>query len=213
MTSDKGVPNVAEKVLKKRMWKFIFYPESAPKWREVIEEWGLPVIVSPLHDSDVMDDGSGRVKKPHFHGIMEFDGPTPYNLAVDIVRTLGVNICKPVNSRRRDERYLCHLDSKGKVEYDIADLTLFGGYECKFLGDRYEMDTISQIHDLAEQLGVIYYCDLANEIISNYPDLVSTLLRYPAHFNNWCYSRERFIKKCDNGSYVKYTMGRFMCGR
>lgn len=194
---------MAEKVQKKRMWKFVFYPEGlGVNWKVIIEDWGVPVVVSPAHDSDVKEDGSGEIKKEHFHGIMEFDGPTPYPQALELVEQLGVHIVKPVNSRRRDERYLCHLDSKSKVQYDVADLTVFGGYELKFLGDRYEMDTISQIHDLAEELGIVYYADLANEIISNYPELSSTLLRYPAHFNNWCYSRERMMKS-DNRSYVK----------
>lgn len=186
------------KVLKKRTWKFVFYPESCPDWVDIIEDWGVPVAVSPLHDSDLTEDGNGTFKKPHYHGIMDFDGPTPYTVALGLVEELGVHIVKGVNSRRRDERYLCHLDSKGKAQYDIADITLFGGYECKFLGDRFEMSTISQIHDLAETLGIIYYADLANEIIENYPDMVSTLLRYPAHFNNWCYSRERMKKYFDN---------------
>lgn len=194
---------MAEKVLKKRMWKFVFYPEGkGVHWREVIEEWGVPVAVSPLHDSDVKEDGSGEFKKSHYHAIMEFDGPTPYTVALELVEQLGVHIVKPVNSRRRDERYLCHLDSKGKIEYDVADIVTFGGYEVKFMGDRFEQDSISQIHDLAEQLGIVYYADLSNEIISNYPELSSTLLRYPAHFNNWCYSRERMLKS-DNRTYVK----------
>lgn len=201
------------KVLKKRTWKFIFYPESAPDWREVIEDWGVPVAVSPLHDSDVMEDGSGNFKKPHFHGIMDFDGPTPYNIALGLVEQLGVHIVKGVNSRRRDERYLCHLDSPGKTQYDIADIVLFGGYECKFLGEQYIMSEIQQIHDLAETLGIVFYADLSNEIISNYPELMGTLLKYPAHFNNFCYSRERILKKHDNGSYVKYISTRKGFGR
>lgn len=213
VTSDKEVPSMAEKVLKKRMWKFVFYPESCPDWKEIIEDWGLPVIVSPLHNLDVKEDGTGEIKKAHYHGIMEFDGPTPYPQALELVEGLGVHIVKPVNSRRRDERYLCHLDSKGKTDYDICDLTTFGGYECKFLGERYEMDTISQIHDLAEELGIVYYADLANEIIERHPDLVTTLLRYPAHFNNWCYSRERILSKHGNGSYVNYAITRGRLGR
>lgn len=204
---------MAEKVLKKRMWKFVFYPESCPDWADIIDDWGVPVAVSPLHDCDLKEDSSGQLKKPHYHGIIDYDGPTPYTQAVQLVEQLNVHICKPVNSRRRDERYLCHLDSKSKTEYDVADIRTFGGYELKFMGDRYELDSISLIHDLAEEMGIIYYCDLANEIITNHPELVATLLRYPAHFNNWCYSRERFIKKCDNGTYVKYTLGRFRCGR
>lgn len=197
--------------LKKRMWKAIFYPESCRDWKEVIEDWGIPVAVSPLHDHDVKDDGTGELKKAHYHCLLEFDGPTPYSVVLGLVEQLGTHTAKGVNSRRRDERYLAHLDSKGKYMYDVADIETFGGYQLKFLGDRYEQNSISEIHDMIEDLGIVYYADLANEIVQNHPELLTTLLHYPAHFNNFCHSRERM--KRDNGTYVKYTATRSRMGR
>lgn len=207
---------------KAKFWKFVFYPESAPPdWQEVIENWGVPCVVSPLHDSDV--DGNGELKKPHYHGIIQYDGPTQYHLAVELVQELGTNHVVKSQSRRRDERYLAHLDSPGKALYDVADIQTWGGYTVKFLADCYEQDGIACIHELVEELGIIYYCDLANEIIENHKELMTTLLRYPAHFNNFCYSRERFAKRVKEAVASEdkaitelmssYAFGRFRIGR
>lgn len=190
-----------ESDLKRKYWKCILYLDSLPdRWTNYLDELGVPMLLSPLHDRD-MDDG-GNVKKAHYHLLMEFDGPTPYSQALELVSPLGVNLLKQSISRKRDERYWCHLDSPGKAYYDPADLVCFGGYSPKFLEDEYAADGISAIHDLVEDLGMIYYADLANEIVERHPDLLTCFLRYPAHFNNFMYSRERMASH-DNNTYVK----------
>lgn len=190
--------------LKKRLWKFVFYPESAPEnWRDVIEDWGLPVLVSPLHNLDVKEDGTGELKKEHFHGLMAFDGPTAYSVALGLASQLGCTIVKECRSRRRDERYFCHLDSPNKAFYDVADLQCFGGYEVRYLEDEYEFDGITAIHDIAEDLGIVNYADLSNEVVTNHRELISCLLRYTSHFSNFCYARTQLVRAGDNTSYVK----------
>lgn len=187
---------------KKRLWKGVFYEDSAPEeWREVIEDWGIPVLVSPLHDRDF--DKDGVLKKPHRHFLMEFDGPVTYSYALQIASSLGCKILKECRSKRRDENYWCHLDSPTKTQYDVADLECFGGYVPRYIGEERSFGDIRQIHWLVEEMGIIYYADLANELIENWPELVETFLHYPAHFNNFCYSRERMAGRSDNVSYVK----------
>lgn len=198
---------------KKRLWKGIFYLDSAPEnWRAVIEEWGLPVFVSPLHDEDINTE-TGELKKPHYHFLMEYDGPVTYSAALELASQLGCNILKECRSKRRDERYWCHLDSPAKVKYDVADCLAFGGYVPKYLDDAVSWDGITAITDICEEKGIIYYADLANEIVTTYPELMAVFLRYPAHWNNYCYSRERLAGKVDNGSYVKSRrkVGRYGC--
>lgn len=187
---------------KSSLWKFITYEDSMPEnWEEVADEIGVPLVCSPWHDKDLHKDGTP--KKKHLHWIMSFDGPTTYSNAVATVEPLGVNIVKKVASRRRDEQYLCHLKSPNKAQYDIADIKTFGGYEIKFIEEQEIMDGIAALHEIVEKLGIIYYCDLANEVVEHYPEYLGTLLKYPAHFNNFCYSRERLAGKYDNVSYVK----------
>lgn len=58
-----------KRVPRKDYWLFEFYPDSAPEnWREIINSWLVDCLVSPLHDSDVNEDGTP--KKPHWHGIL-----------------------------------------------------------------------------------------------------------------------------------------------
>ena len=62
-----------------RNWAFVIYPESLPKnWKNIITEIGIPMAVSPLHDKDI--DPTGEVKKPHYHCIVTYEGPTSYEV-------------------------------------------------------------------------------------------------------------------------------------
>ena len=203
--------------LSRAMWQFLLYPDSACEcldtddledvWR-YLDELMVPILVSPLHDMDVKDDGSGKLKKPHYHVLVQFDGPVPYKQCLAMFEGLGVKILKVVPSRRTCERYWCHLDSPWKVKYDTADLRCFGGYVCKYLGDQYEQNSLKEIHDIIEDLGIVNFADLGNEIVSNYGELMGTFLRYHAYFNNFCHSRYVMTRNADNGSYVKYASTR-----
>ena len=63
---------------KKRYWAFVLYPESAPdNWRDFLQQTGLQVAISPLHDKDI--DPTGLPKKSHYHIILCYDGPTTFN--------------------------------------------------------------------------------------------------------------------------------------
>lgn len=199
--------------LMKRNWKCIIYPQDiGDKWKLLLDEVGVPMLVSPLHDKDIKEDGTGELKKPHRHVLIQLTAKQKYSVVLEWMAPLGVNILKEVKDIRRDERYWCHLDSNWKHVYDVADLICLGGYECKYLGDRYDMSALQQIHDLVEELGITNYADLSNEIITKHTDLVTTFLRYPAHFNNFCHARQymvRHFKSQDNKTYVKYSYTRF----
>ena len=42
------------KILKKRNWAFVVYPESAPSdWIEQLQQRGVVGAISPLHDKDL----------------------------------------------------------------------------------------------------------------------------------------------------------------
>ena len=48
---------------KERYWSFILYPESAPEnWKEILQETGLQIAISPLHAKYINPDG--ELKKP-----------------------------------------------------------------------------------------------------------------------------------------------------
>ena len=54
------------KNVKKRAWGGVIYPESLPEnWLEILQNSGLQIAISPLHDKDINPDGT--IKKPHYH--------------------------------------------------------------------------------------------------------------------------------------------------
>lgn len=178
----------------KRNWKFVVYPDSAPKdWMKKFEDVGVPTLVSPLHDADLDEDG--KLKKPHWHVMICLEGAKPYDEVLEWVEPFGVKYMKEVRSLKRDERYMCHLDSPSKAQYKVEELTAMNGYECRYLGERESEPYVGQIHKLVEELGITYYCDLCNEIALRYPELQQTLIKYNAYFNNFMNSRERMVKE------------------
>ena len=41
-----------------RNWSLVVYPESAPEnWRDILDDYHIPWVESPLHDKDVNPDG------------------------------------------------------------------------------------------------------------------------------------------------------------
>ena len=60
---------------KARYWAFVLYLESAPEnWKEILQLKGIPFCISPYHDKDLNADYTP--KKPHYHIILCFKGPT-----------------------------------------------------------------------------------------------------------------------------------------
>lgn len=194
--------------LMKRNWKCIIYPDDiGPHWLELLDDVGVPMLVSPLHDSDLDEDGNK--KKPHRHVLISLTAKQKYSVVLGWMLPLGVKILKEVRDVRRDERYWCHLDSPAKAQYSTDELIPIGGYVCKYLGERYEQNTLTQIMSLIDELGLVDYADLGHELYENYPELFLVFVRYPAFFNNYMHSRLQMSKaSSDNNTYVKYGFRR-----
>lgn len=116
------------KPIKSRTWKIEFYPESAPTdWENLLEEEGLPIAVSPCHDSDIKDDGTP--KKPHYHVIVQYPSPTTSGKAQSLAKSLGSNpFAMPSDNLARDFDYLTHKRSKNKHQYNDVDIKILGGF-------------------------------------------------------------------------------------
>lgn len=126
---------MTEKNVKKRNWAFVLYPESAPDdWRERLQQTGLPCAISPLHDRDV--NATGEPKKPHYHVMVFYQGPTSYNVVKRLTDGLNQPIPQVVEQVRGYYRYLTHMDNPEKAQYSPADIRTLNGFD---LGDFVEM--------------------------------------------------------------------------
>lgn len=109
-----------------RTWTFIVYPESAPEnWRELLDEYHIPWVESPLHDKDINPDGS--VKKAHWHVILLFDGKKSYEQVKELADTINAPIPQKTANTKGLVRYLIHMDNPEKYQYKRDEIVCHSG--------------------------------------------------------------------------------------
>lgn len=159
---------MAEKNVKKRNWAFVLYPESAPKnWREQLQKTGLQCAISPLHDKDL--NPTGEPKKPHYHVILCYSGPTSYNVVKSLTNgQLGQTIPQALEQVRGYYRYLTHADNPEKAQYSTADIETINGFN---ISDFVEL-TRSEIVKLKREIQAF----IRDNHICEYSDLMDLLM-------------------------------------
>lgn len=119
-----------QKNVKKRNWAFVLYPESAPEdWRERLRETGLQCAISPLHDRDTNPDG--EPKKPHYHVILCYAGPTSFNVVRALTDGLGQPIPQALEQVKGYYRYLTHMDNPEKAQYSPEEVQTINGFDIR----------------------------------------------------------------------------------
>lgn len=125
--------------IKKRNWIGIVYPESLPSdWIDILKKTGLQIAVSPLHDKDVYTKKdeeknpahkAGTPKKPHYHVILVYNGPTSFKVVTALIREkLNGLYPESVASIRAYYRYLTHKDDPDKYQYDENEIQHLNGF-------------------------------------------------------------------------------------
>lgn len=106
-----------------RNWTFLLYPESAiTGWEDVLRNKNLRVIVSPIHDQDLKDDG--EVVKPHHHLIVMFPNQVRYGTVQELCKELQCpEHVETVYSLAGLSDYLTHSNNNDKVKYNAEDIT------------------------------------------------------------------------------------------
>lgn len=155
------------KNIKKRSWGAVIYPESLPSnWLELLQESGLQIAISPLHDKDI--NPTGELKKPHYHIIIIYEGPTTYNNVKTFLEKFNCPAPIPLEQVRGYYRYLTHKDNPEKYQYRDSEIISLNGFDYK---NFVELST-SEINSIKK--------DIQNLIIDNnineYSDLLDLLL-------------------------------------
>lgn len=126
-----------------RTWTIILYPESATSnWKEIIDEFFIEWVESPLHNKDVNPDG--ELKKPHWHILLMFPSVKSYEQVVELTDMLNAPAPQKAMSAKGVVRYMLHLDNPEKYQYDKSELKAHGGADLSELlkptsSDRYEL--------------------------------------------------------------------------
>lgn len=160
------------KVVKKRNWAFVLYPESAPEnWLDILKQTGLPGAVSPLHDKDVDKNGEEeKPKKPHYHVILCYSGPTTFNVVKSFTDSLNQPIPQPLESVKGYYRYLTHKDNPEKHQYDDNDIITFGGFNIVDFADYTKSELvaiIAKIQNYIRDTEIYEYSDLLDILLDN----------------------------------------------
>lgn len=120
--------NLNESVkIRRRNWAFVAYPESLPgDWQEILKQTGLPVAISPLHDKDKNADGT--VKKPHYHIILAYSGPTSFSVVKKITDKLNAPAPISLEAIKGYYRYFTHKDNPEKHQYAEKDIKTLNNF-------------------------------------------------------------------------------------
>lgn len=202
--------------VKKRNWAFFVYPTkeqleaigsnydgsdgygSVPDdWRTKLQLSGLQFAISPLHDKDLLEDGSGKTKKPHYHVILIYGSPTTYNNVKSLTDSLNSPIPQALEQVRGYYRYLTHKDNPEKFQYDESEIFCGGGFN---IADFIELSKseISEIkfklQGLIREKGMSEYGDFMDYVMDNcdrnYYDVASS---HTIFFNSYLRSRRHRI--------------------
>ena len=173
-------------ITKTRNWAFVAYPESAPEnWRELLTDTHVPAFISPLHDKDI--DGDGELKKPHYHVVLMFDGPTTQKHANEIIEPFcGTKSAEYIKSLRGYVRYLVHLDNPEKAQYDPTEIVAVNG---AVIGDLLKLSQaeksqlMSEIMNFCDEEMIYEFSALARYAASNREDWLNVIIE-KAYFVN-----------------------------
>ena len=124
------------KVERYRNWTFELYPESMKEnYREILDRLHVQWVESPIHDQDYDE---GKLKKPHIHVILAFEGVKTYDQFKNIVKSVN-GVSAPLHGKNGDTcvvssirgmtRYLIHLDNPEKHQYDKSAIIAHGGFD------------------------------------------------------------------------------------
>lgn len=151
----------SKKVVKKRNWAFVLYPESAPEnWRELLQETGLQCCISPLHDKDI--NANGEPKKAHYHIILVYSGPTSFNVVKALCESLNQPIPQALEQVRGYYRYLTHKDNPEKAQYSDDDISYINGFNISDFVEltRSEVNSIIlRLQQIIRDADIIEYSD------------------------------------------------------
>ena len=164
----------------------ILYPDSATYDTDnVIKALAgehLTFAVSPIHDRDLLDDGT--LKKSHYHLLLAYSSATTLNNIRGWFNTCGmpesdlhsVRVCA---SGVGYYRYLTHKDNPEKAQYNDNDIRVFNDSDelfkkfSKTAADK--IDDLVRIFQVVDNLGTISFHYLLQYLMLNERDLFKLL--------------------------------------
>lgn len=156
-----------------RAWTCIVYPDSAPTgWQEILREQLVECLISPLHDKDVEPDGTGEVKKAHWHVVLSFKNPCSSSKAEEVFKVINGVGCQKVKDFKQMARYLCHLDQPNKHQYSVGDVISIGAidYQSLIMSASDEDEMLDEIFDFIRANQIVSFADFVDMVRVHKPE-------------------------------------------
>lgn len=169
-----------------RLFATVVYPESAPSdWLTKLSDLCIPAFVSPLHNQDV-DEGSGEIKKEHYHVMFMFDGVKTPDQFDEIRQLIGGVGTEFIQSKRGYARYLCHLDQHDKHKYNTDDVIQFGGadYSLEVASNADKRKVTKEIITYIRNNNITAFCELMDYAMEYEPEWFDALTTHCAYIAN-----------------------------
>lgn len=165
------------------LWSFLVYPnDSLPtNYLNIINNWHVPCLLSPIHDKDIDGDESEQIKE-HIHIMIYFGvgAKKSFDQVKEFSDQLNGTIPFPVISRNALTRYFIHRDHPNKQQFLETDLIKLGGFE---IGDAFNSyDNDLKLYETIETI-------IIDNCIFNFANLVQYL-----RSNNYRYELQ-FLRK------------------
>lgn len=189
------------KNIKARYWACVGYPESLPSdWLERLRETGLQVAISPLHDKDLNADETE--KKPHYHLIFAYEGPTTYNNVKSLCDSFNMTIPIKLESIRGMYRYHIHIDNPEKYQYDDRDRILLNGFDSNSVNEL----TKTEVNKLKKEIiafindnDILEYAELITVLLeSDCTQLLDVATSHTLLFNTYITSKRHSFERKNN---------------
>ena len=185
-----------------RNWTLIFYPEDLPEdWKAQVDGLFVKWIEGPLHDRDLLPDGTP--KKAHHHTLFMFENVKTEEQVSDLFKDLfgesetgsviGVAAPQKVTDRCAIVRYMAHMDNPDKVQYDVNDIVGHNGADpAEIL--RYSAtetrEMIVAMEEFIEEHGITEVSDFSAAIRYDHPEWHTILAtKMTMYFNAFISSR------------------------
>lgn len=168
-----------------RNWSCIIYPDSAPiNWRDIINDYHIEWIESPLHDKDI--NANGEIKKSHWHILLMFSGVKTFEQVREMTDCLNCPSPQKCHNAKALVRYMAHLDNPEKAQYSQSDIKCYGGVDLAEMLKPSSSERYTLIRDMIDYIK-------SNDIIE-FQDLMDYSMI--EHFDDW------FPLLCDNSAFV-----------
>lgn len=144
--------------------------------------------VSPLHDADVLPDGT--TKKPHRHVMWSYPSPVTRERAAEDAERWGLVVQahwpRPgdreafrVASWQAAARYLCHLDNPDKHQYSMTNVISIGSasYADDALTQTDEDFVCAQIFEMMDEQHLDSFPRVVRAVRADHPEWMSLVLR------------------------------------